>query len=52
MFLVKLEAFPINFGSFTESALQCVFARFRPLLEMSLKDSVIGFAFSKVLGLY
>ena len=28
------------------------FASVRPLIEMPVKESVIGFVFSKVLGLY
>ena len=39
-------------GSFTESVLQSIFASVRSLFKMSVKESVIGFVLSKVLGLY
>ena len=38
--------------SFTESVLQSIFASVRSLFKMSVKESVIGFVLSKVLGLY
>ena len=39
-------------GSFTDSVRQSVFASVRPPLEISVKEPVIGFVFSKVLVLY
>ena len=55
VFLEKLEAWKLeNFtnGSDKVCAAVCFWWSFRPLLEMSVKESVIGFVFSKVLGLY
>ena len=39
-------------GSFTDSVRQSVFASVRPPLEIAVKESVIGVAFSKVFVLY
>ena len=39
-------------GSDKVCAAGCFWWSFRPLLEMSVKESLIGFVFGKVLGLY